>query len=465
MKYFQVPLVGTQLQIALVTLVVAPSFIDTTKPWVAVFPEIDTLHASGAEKAHRSTSQGACNASFQMGCLVGALSLYFYGDKLGRRRTIFLAAILTIIGQALPCSATTLVQLVIGRVILGFAIGQTSGTIPVWQSDMGYALCNWIDLGFSFLPSSTAQWRAPLAIPFLFSAILLISVFAFPESPRWLVSHGRKEEAALSLAQYRGKQPADTTIAREISGIKLSFESTQGSSLRDMFRKDDQTRLLYRFCLCMGLNFFQQACGGNLMSVYKSTIFQTYLGMNPTTAKILASCVLMWKTFCCLISFWAIDRWGRRLCFMISGTGMAICMAVLAMTTGLGPITHPKAIAYVAFMFIFNFFYPIGFMGGNFLYTAEVESLDVLVTPVAINTIRYGYYVIYAVISATIPICVYLFFPETMHRNLEMLDRVFVSAPSVWKVVPLARGLPREEVLLEDEVVENDKQDAAGGWG
>ncbi|PYI09512.1 aconitase [Aspergillus sclerotiicarbonarius CBS 121057] len=512
MAYFQLSLVGTRLQVALVALIIAPSFILfgynqavlggllSLPSWVSVFPDIDTIDTTGAQKSHNATSQGACNASFQMGCLLGALSLSFYGDKLGRRKTTFTGAAITIVGQALQVSATTLAQFVVGRVILGFAIGQISGTVPVWLSECaptkyrgqlgictgifistGYALCNWIDLGFGYLPSSTAQWRAPLAIPFLFSAIMLVSVFAFPESPRWLVSKGRVEEATSSLTQYRGTEPPEM-ISREITSIQLALASTKSSSLKDILNRNDKTRLHFRFWLCMGLNFFQQACGGNLISVYSSTIFENYLHMSPEMAKILASCVLMWKTLCCVISFWAIDRLGRRACFMISGTGMALCMAVLAITTSFNTITHPMAITYVAFMFIFNFFYPIGFMGGNFLYTAEIAParlraaisslatanhwlwnlVVVLVTPVAIDTIGFWYYVIYAGISSTIPITVYLLYPETMGRSLEMLDRVFVEAESVWRIVPMARGLPGEEVVVVESRPGEEKANAAG---
>ncbi|PYH35685.1 aconitase [Aspergillus neoniger CBS 115656] len=468
------PVVGTQLQVALVLLIVAPSFILfgynqavlgsllSLQSWVSVFPAIDTINTSGAQKSHNSTSQGACNAPFQMGCLIGALSLSLYGDKLGRRKTVFIGAVITVVGQALQVSATTLIQLVVGRVILGFAIGQISGTVPVWLSECaspkyrgqlgictgifistGYTLCNWIDLGFSYLSPSTGQWRAPLAIPFLFSAMILVSAFTFPESPRWLVSRGRVEEATTSLCRYRGKDAHGEMIMCEIAHIQLALEGSGTMSILDIFDRKDKTRLLLRFWLCMGLNFFQQACGGNLISVYSSTIFENYLHMTPTMSRVLASCVLSWKTLCCIITFWTIDNWGRRLSFMVSGAGMSVCMAVLAVTTGLGKITHPMAIAYVAFMFVFNFFYPIGFMGGNFLYTAEIAPVRlraamsslatanhwlwnlvvVLVTPVAIDTIGCWYYVIYALISATIPVCVYFFYPETMHCSLEMLDR------------------------------------------
>lgn len=203
--------------------------------------------------------------------------------------------------------------------------------------------------------------------------------------------------------------------------------------------------------------------------------------MTPEMSKILASCVLMWKTFCCLISFWVIDRWGRRVCFMVSGTGMAVCMAVLAITTSFSTITNQMAIAYVAFMLVFNFFYPIGFMGGNFLYTAEVAParlrasisslatanhwlwnlVVVLVTPVAIDTIGYWYYVMYALISGTIPVCVYLFYPETMRRSLESVNRVFVEAPSTWKIVPYARNLPEWQPSDDDPSTGPEKPGAA----
>lgn len=189
----------------------------------------------------------------------------------------------------------------------------------------------------------------------------------------------------------------------------------------------------------------------------------------------------MWKTFCCLISFYVIDRWGRRLCFMVSGAGMAVCMAVLAITTSFHTVTHQMAIAYVAFMFVFNFFYPIGFMGGNFLYTSEVAParlraaisslattnhwlwnlVVVLVTPVAIDTIGYWYYVMFALISSTIPVSVYIFYPETARRSLESVNKVFMEAPSAWKIVHCARNLPESQPSGDEASTENEKPGAA----
>lgn len=66
-----------------------------------------------------------------------------------------------------------------------------------------------------------------------------------------------------------------------------------------------------------------------------------------------------------------------------------------------------------------------------------------MVTPVALNTIGWQYYIVYAVIAACVPISVYLFFPETMGRNLEEIELIFKESPSVWSTVKFAKNRPR----------------------
>lgn len=65
-----------------------------------------------------------------------------------------------------------------------------------------------------------------------------------------------------------------------------------------------------------------------------------------------------------------------------------------------------------------------------------------MVTPVAVDTIGWRYYIMYAVISACIPVSVYFFYPETANRNLEEIDLMFRQSPSVWKTVNFAKTRP-----------------------
>lgn len=499
---------GRALRLAQVALIVGPAFVlfgynqaglgplATLQSWVHIFPEIDATNTTGDLKSHNSTSKGAVVASFQIGALMGALSCALISERIGRRKTIFLGAILSVIGQVLQTAAYSGEQFTVGRVILGAGIGQFSVAVPVWQSEcssaknrgqhvvtdgmficLGYALCNWIDFGLS-KASGTVQWRVPLAISFSWMLMILVSVFFLPESPRWLMRVNRVEEATASLARYKGLREDDETIQMEIAGVEASLEvSTQSVSWKEMFSSNDQERLLYRFGLCMALQFFQQMCGGNLISVYASTIFEENLEMTADLAKILSSCALTWKFLCSFIAYFAIDRLGRRAVFMISGTGMCACMVALAISNSFGSGNYQASIVSAVFIFLFNSFYPIGFLGGNFLYCTEVAPMRlrvamsslstanhwlwnfvvVMITPIALDTIGYQYYIMYAVISACIPASVYFFYPETMNRNLESINHVFRDAPTPWDIVSMARHLPQGEAT-EVAVLEANKE-------
>lgn len=101
-------------------------------------------------------------------------------------------------------------------------------------------------------------------------------------------------------------------------------------------------------------------------------------------------------------------------------------------------------------------------MGANYLYCTEVAPLRlrmamssistanhwlfnflvIMVTPVALNTIGWRYYIVYAVIAAAMPVTVYFFFPETTGRNLEEIDLLFRESPSWMATVKYAKTRP-----------------------
>ncbi|KAM0543823.1 hypothetical protein ACHAPJ_012130 [Fusarium lateritium] len=288
-----------------------------------------------------------------------------------------------------------------------------------------------------------------------------------PESPRWLVSVNQTEKATATLMALKDRSEFDETITIEIAQIESSLENArqESTSLLNIFSKNEE-KLGYRFFLCIFLQFVQQMCGGTLISVYASTIFQDNLSLGTSLSKILAACALTWKFLSCFIGYVAIDKWGRRAVFMISGAGMSMCMTALAICTSFPSSSHSASIASAFFIFLFNSFYPIGFLGANFLYCSEVAPMRLrvamnsvstanhwlwnfvvtMITPVAIENIGYRYYIMYAIISALIPIVVFFFYPETMNRNLEALNNTFREARTVFEVVSMARKMPTHEV-------------------
>lgn len=346
-------------------------------------------------------------ATFTLGALAGALSCSWAGDKFGRRKTIFAAATLTLVGEVLECSAFQLPQFTVGRTVLGFGVGSLSAITPVWQAEtatsskrgrsvvlggmfiaLGYILQAWINLGFFQIKTGSLSWRLSIALPGLVSLMLMGTVWLFPESPRWLVAKGRTSEARHNLATIMGVfDDKEDMVTAELSAIELSLEhsSANGTKLRDLFTMGED-KLFYRFMLCIALRFFQQMTGGNLISVYSTIIFQDGFGLDSQTSRILSGGTLTWKFLSSFMAFFTIDRFGRRLVFMVSGTGMALCMMGLAIATSFPRSNESAQIASVFFVFLFNFFIPIGFLGANFLYCTEVAPTHLRVKMASIST-------------------------------------------------------------------------------
>ncbi|CAG8038969.1 unnamed protein product [Penicillium salamii] len=436
---------GEMLSLAQILMVVCPAYtlfgynqsglgsLVSLSDWVKHFPSIDTVNTEGAEASHNATIQGVVIATFTLGALPGCLSCSYTADRFGRRPVIFLGGLLALIGQVLEASSYQLSQMIVGRTLLGAGIGMLSGTVPTWQSEcsssknrgkhivldglfiaLGYVLQAWINFGFYQFKTGPATWRAPIAIPIIFAILLLVSIVYLPESPRWLVRQHRVGEARAALASLRDLPEDASAISGEIASIESSLEETAQSaaSLRDLLKMGED-RLLYRFSICILLQFFQQI-------------------LDAETARILSGGTLTWKFLSCFVSFFTIDRFGRRIALMVSGAGMASCMLGLAIATSFPHSNYAAQIISVLFVFLFNFFIPIGFLGANFLYCTEVAPIRLrvamssistanhwlwnfvvtMITPVAIRTIGFKYYIVYTCIGAFIPITVYFLYPE-----------------------------------------------------
>ncbi|KAI1139631.1 general substrate transporter [Hypoxylon sp. FL0543] len=514
-KYFG--LQGHALSRLQTALIVAPSFVlfgynqagigglITEDDWVRTFPQIDTVHAAAAEKSEKSTLQGFVVAVFVIGALFGSLSCSYTGDRFGRRNVIFFAGICTLIGEVLEASSFGLPQFVVGRVVVGLGVGQLSSLVPVWQSEtsgaknrgrhvvldglficLGYVLESWIDLGFFELHNGPATWRVPIAIACVFSVVLVSSVYMFPESPRWLLMVNKNDQARENLAVLRGLPQDSEEVQSEIAGIELSLEVTaNGGAKLSHFLKMGEDKLAYRFGLCILLQFYQQMSGSNLISVYAPILFQENLGLSSEISRVLSGGALTWKFLSSFLAFLAIDRFGRRAVFILSGVGMSCCMIALAIATSFPTSNRSAQIAAGCFIYLYNTFVPIGFLGANFLYCTEVAPLRLrmamssistanhwawnfvvaMVTPVAIYSIGWQYYIVFAVIAACIPVSVYFLFPETMGRNLEEIDLMFKESPSAWTTVQFekkTRGVRLSQGFKDKAEVEGKLEHSEG---
>lgn len=117
---------------------------------------------------------------------------------------------------------------------------------------------NTSDSGFSYVPGPVA-WRVPLAIQFIFIFILYATVPWLPESPRWLVSKGRYDEAEQILADVEGTEVEDPYVQTELGEIKFAsqYEKEHAVRIRDLVRgrvSENDPCTLRRILLGMGMS-------------------------------------------------------------------------------------------------------------------------------------------------------------------------------------------------------------------
>ncbi|KAE8150909.1 hypothetical protein BDV25DRAFT_139345 [Aspergillus avenaceus] len=434
--------------------------------FVATFPEIDTT-ASG----HGSSSlQGTVVAIYEIGCFLGALLALAAGEKVGRRMCILAGCVVLSIGAALQCSAYTIPHMIVGRIVAGVGNGLNTSTIPVWHSELskaesrgkglaielainifGVMTAYWVDYGMSYV-TNEAQFRFPIALQILFAILTFIGSISLPESPRWLIAHGRHTEARRVLWAIQPNAHSitenDVVVNEAVAEITQAIVEEQSASEEGSFRmvfKNGPQRFFHRTLLGMGGQMMQQMSGVNLITYYNTVIFEQSVGMSHNLALLMAGFNGVAYFVSTLVPVWTIDRLGRRKLMLFAVNGQCACMAILAGTVWDG--SHAAGIVATVMLFLFNFFFGVGLLAIPWLLPAEYSPLAIRtrsaalatatnwiftflvveITPVSIENIGYRTYIYFAVFNFCFIPIIYLFYPETRNLTLEQIDRLFTG--------------------------------------
>lgn len=163
---------------------------------------------------------------YQAGAFFGSLSAYVTSYFLGRRKSLFLFALIFTLGAGLMCGANGdrgLGLIYGGRVLAGFGVGGCSNMTPIYISElsppavrgrlvgiyelgwqMGGLVGFWINYGVdSTMAPGHSQWLVPIAVQLIPAGLLLVGVLGIPESPRWLFMMGQREKAVKGLCWMR----------------------------------------------------------------------------------------------------------------------------------------------------------------------------------------------------------------------------------------------------------------------
>lgn len=459
-----------------------------------------------------ANAQGAIVASMPAGSLIGALSVTYLGDKLGRKKTIILAGLFWVIGSILQCASINRGMLVVGRIIAGYSVGISSTVVPVYQSEIaapairgrlvsfqqwsitwGILLQYFVQFGCSYI-NGNASFRIPWGLQMIPAIILSLGMLAFPESPRWLVDHSREAEALEILADlHGGGNQQDELVVLEFEEIKsqVYFERNEGAkSWSDLFKPGVARRVV----LGSSLQMWSQLTGMNVMMYYVVYVFEG-AGLTGRRANLIADSVqyVLNVTFTVPAIIY-IDRWGRRPMFiygcLVMGFWLYLVGGLQARFGQWGTlngaptwvvVNNPnatRAIIVCSYFFVCSFAITMG--PASWTYPAEIFPMRVRAKAVSLSTatnwlfnfalawaappmlthIQWKTYFVFGTFNFAACIHFFFCFPETAQRSLEEIEDVFAQGHeySAWAVSRSVGKKDLTDVLAHKESIE--KSDA-----
>jgi sugar porter (SP) family MFS transporter len=398
------------------------------------------------------TMQGVVVAIALAGAAIGAATAGYLSDRNGRRLVILGAGLLFIAGAIISAVAQGVVVLVIGRFLVGLAIGVASMLTPLYLAEIsparvrgaivslnqlcitGGILVSYL-VGFA-LASSSDGWRWMLALGALPGIILAAGMLVLPESPRWLAGRGRIPDANTVLQHLRGTGD----VADELNTLRtdLAREGRQLAGASELL----SPRLRRPLIIGIGLAMFQQITGINTVIYFAPTIFQS-AGLSSAATSILATAgVGAVNVIMTIVSIRLIDRLGRRQLLFWSLGGMAVTLLVLSAAFNSGASGQLAWVA-VASVAAFVGFFAIGLGPVFWLLIAEIFplavrgramslatvanwSFNLIVSATFLNLVgavgSAGAFLVYAVLSLVALAFIAMMVPETKGRSLEQIE-------------------------------------------
>ncbi|KAK1073380.1 hypothetical protein LTR74_001789 [Friedmanniomyces endolithicus] len=393
------------------------------------------------------TKQGGIISIYYLGALVGCFLGGWAADRIGRINGLFCAAIFALVGGALQAATQSATFILLARTLTGIGTGALTGITPVLIAEMsraehrggflgyvfianylGISVAYWLSFGLAFVDNglSAVRWRFLLAFQCFPAIILLCGIRLLPDSPRYLASVGRYEEAKEVLEHVRGSDGEE--VQREYKEIcAVSQEATRTSPVE--FAK----------VLC-GLDNSLAPHLGRRQAGY-SAIKQNGLAGGLNTIGIVGT----------IISAHIVDRLGRRKCLIWGAFGLFVVNLVAAAlyeaSRGNAALATSIAPAAVTMLFLFNLIYAstwgtVAFLIPTEIFPPEMRAQGngfgvsgwalgvgwtVLINPIMFAHLESRTYFLFAGLNLLWMPIIFFFYPETKDRSLESIDAMFSS--------------------------------------
>ncbi|KAI8631614.1 general substrate transporter [Xylariaceae sp. FL1651] len=415
--------------------------------------------------------KGIIGASYSLGAILSLPFIGMVNDKFGRRWSIFGGSVIMVIGALIQGLAVDVAQYIVARLILGFGIPtcivSASSLIgelsypkerPVMTSlfnvsyFVGQLLAAGITFGTNSIKSNYA-WRIPSWLQMVPSLIQITFVFFLPESPRWLITRERQEEAYEILAKYHAEGD------RESEFVKAEFAQLQSTigielehskrSWKDLFHTSGMRR---RLLISTMLGLFTQWSGNTLISYYLGDILSLIGQKDSVFKQKINVAIASWSLVCGTVASLLVTRFRRRAMYMactisllLVYIGWTISMKYAIDAKNAGYTNSAAGAVVLFFIFAYSPCYNLGYNALTYTYMVEIWPyaersrgiaffqlwgrlagfFTTFVNPIGLENAGWRYLISYVVFLGYEIVFVYFFFPETFGRTLEELAFLF----------------------------------------
>ncbi|KAG2415600.1 hypothetical protein HFD88_006791 [Aspergillus terreus] len=311
----------------------------------------------------------------QAGALVGCFLVWPITNRFGRRIAMMACSLIFCIGVVLEVIDThSLPAFYVGRVICGLGVGGSATVIPIYMSEMspkeirgrlgsfyqltftiGILVSYWVDYGVKFMPDSASQWQVPIGLQLVPGALMGLGMLTLDESVRWLLAHGKTDEAWRSIVWIRASD--GEAVAEEFAAICHGLEeerhATAGFRLAELLERPNRHRLL----IAGGLFLSQQSTGSTALAYFGPQFFSILVGPGDRNLLLTGIFGAIKVVACFFFVVFMSDRFGRKPLLAGGAVFMAACMVATAAVVKThppqdkGPVTS-AGIATVALIYL-----------------------------------------------------------------------------------------------------------------
>ncbi|KAK5791388.1 hypothetical protein VI817_006697 [Penicillium citrinum] len=415
----------------------------------------------------------------QAGAFAGCFVIWPVTNQFGRRIAMMACSIVFCLGVVLEVIDThSLVVFYIGRVICGLGVGGSATIIPIYMSEMspkeirgqlgscyqltytiGILVSYWIDYGVKAMPNTASQWQLPIGLQLVPGALMGLGMFSLDESVRWLLAHGKTDEAWRSLVWIRAgdSQTVNEEFNDMFRGLEEERHATAGFRLRELLERPN----LHRLFMGAGIFLAQQSTGSTALAYFGPQFFSLLVGPGDSNLLLTGIFGAIKVAACLIFVLFMSDRFGRRPVLAIGAAFMAVCMLATAGVVKNYPpqdgVISSAGIATVALIYLdiiaYNFSWgPLPWPCTSEIFPTRIREPGVAFgvgsqwlfnfvwsfsTPYIMAGIGWGTFLLFGILDIIILAFTYFCLKETAGKTLEeindMFDGVDPDAEHAWK--------------------------------